>query len=237
MLDKKEELEKLQAEKMLDFQFPAAPFSGKWLMEVRDLSFAYDGGAPLIDGLTFPIARRDRIGVIGKNGKGKTTLLGLLAGGLKPVSGNVGRPAALRTSYFGQAGIDGLNPDATVEEEITHATTESSRARPRHMRPHAFRGQPGAQEDPVLSGGEKSRVLLGKLLVTPSNLLLLDEPTNHLDMESIDSLIEAIDEFEGAVVLATHSEMILRAVANRLVVFDGGHRGFSKGVTKTSWSG
>ena len=127
MLDKKEELEKLQAEKMLDFQFPAAPFSGKWLMEVRDLSFAYDGGAPLIDGLTFPIARRDRIGVIGKNGKGKTTLLGLLAGGLKPVSGNVGRPAALRTSYFGQAGIDGLNPDATVEEEITHATTDSSR--------------------------------------------------------------------------------------------------------------
>src|SRR5690606_22133566 len=85
-----------------------------------------------------------------------------------------------------------------------------------------FDGQKALKKVGVLSGGEKSRVLLGKLLVSPANLLLLDEPTNHLDMESIDSLVEAIDSFPGAVVIVTHSEMVLNAVARRLVVFDGG---------------
>ena len=85
-----------------------------------------------------------------------------------------------------------------------------------------FEGDRALKKISVLSGGEKSRVLLGKMLATPSNLLLLDEPTNHLDMESVDSLIEAIDAFEGAVILATHSEMILHALAERLIVFEGG---------------
>ncbi len=222
MLGKKEEAARLEAEKSLDFQFPAAPFSGKWLMEARDLRFAYDGGPPLIDGLTFPVGRRDRIGVIGKNGRGKTTLLGLLAGGLKPLSGNIGRAAGLRTGYFGQAGVDGLNADFTVEEEIIHASPETGRGAARDICGlMLFEGDLALKKIAVLSGGEKSRVLLGKMLVTPSNLLLLDEPTNHLDMESVDSLIEAINAFAGAVVLATHSEMVLRAAANRLVVFDG----------------
>src|SRR5208283_2270192 len=83
-----------------------------------------------------------------------------------------------------------------------------------------FEGDSALKKVNVLSGGEKSRVLLGKLLVFPSNLLLLDEPTNHLDMESIDSLIEAIEDFDGAVIIVTHSEMILEAVATRLIVFD-----------------
>ena len=222
MLAKKEDPAKLEAEKFLDFQFRAAPFSGKWLMEVRDLSFAYDGGPPLIDGLTFPIGRRDRIGVIGKNGKGKTTLLGLLAGDLKPLSGSIGRAAGLRTGSFGQAGIDGLNGDYTVEEEIIHASPETGRGAARDICGlMLFEGDLALKKIAVLSGGERSRVLLGKMLVISSNLLLLDEPTNHLDMESVDSLIEAIDAFAGAVVIATHSEMVLRATANRLVVFDG----------------
>ncbi|HBA53692.1 MAG TPA: ABC transporter ATP-binding protein, partial [Syntrophorhabdus aromaticivorans] len=85
-----------------------------------------------------------------------------------------------------------------------------------------FDGDKALKRVAVLSGGEKSRVLLGKLLVSPSNLLLLDEPTNHLDMESIDSLVEAIDVFPGAVVIVTHSEMILNAVAKKLIVFDKG---------------
>ena len=85
-----------------------------------------------------------------------------------------------------------------------------------------FEGENALKKISVLSGGEKSRVLLGKMLVRPANLLLLDEPTNHLDMESVDSLVEAVEAFEGAVVLATHSEMILHAVAERLIVFDGG---------------
>ena len=85
-----------------------------------------------------------------------------------------------------------------------------------------FEGDDALKKINVLSGGEKSRVLLGKLLVSPSNLLLLDEPTNHLDMESVDSLIEALDAYEGAVIIVTHSEMILKSLVNRLIVFDDG---------------
>ncbi len=100
VLDKTKGREKLEQVKVLDFQFPAAPFSGKWLMEVRDLGFSYDGGPPLIDGLTFAVGKRDRIGVIGKNGKGKTTLLSLLAGELTPLQGTVGRSANLQMRLF-----------------------------------------------------------------------------------------------------------------------------------------
>ncbi|MGD0230084.1 MAG: ATP-binding cassette domain-containing protein [Syntrophorhabdales bacterium] len=224
MLDKRKDLQRLEALKGLDFQFPEAPFSGKWLMEVRDLRFSYDGGPPLIDGLTFSVQRRDRIGVIGKNGKGKTTLLGLLAGELAPQLGTVGRSANLRTGYFGQSAIEGLNGENTVEEEILYAHPDSSRGAARNICGlMLFEGDRALKKIAVLSGGERSRVLLGKMLVERTNLLLLDEPTNHLDMESVDSLIEAIDAFEGAVILATHSEMILHAVAGRLVVFDGGN--------------
>jgi len=223
MLGRKGDRKKLQGPKVLDFQFPAAHFSGKWLLEARDLRFAYDGGPPLIDGLTLAVARRDRIGVIGKNGRGKTTLLGLLAGDLAPEGGAVSRSASLRTGYFGQASIDRLNGRSTIEEEIMSALPDPGRGSARDICGiMLFEGDLALKKVAVLSGGEKSRVLLGKMLVTPSNLLLLDEPTNHLDMESVDSLIEAIDAFEGAVVLATHSEMVLHAVANRLVVFDGG---------------
>ena len=190
---------------------------------MRDLGFSYDGGPPLIDGLTFAVGRRDRIGVIGKNGKGKTTLLNLLAGDLNPDQGVIGRAASLRCGYFGQANIDRLDGEATIEEEILQATPDLSRGAARNICGFMlFEGDQALKKIAVLSGGEKSRVLLGKMLVAPANLLLLDEPTNHLDMESVDSLIEAVDAFEGAVVLATHSEMILHAVAERLIVFDGG---------------
>jgi ATP-binding cassette subfamily F protein 3 len=223
MLDRKKDTGRLEELKGLDFLFATAPFSGKWLMDVRDIRFSYDGGPMLVDGLTFPVQRRDRIGVIGKNGKGKTTLLSLLSGGLMPVEGEVSRSANLRTGYFGQSAIDRLNGDNTIEEEILHAHPDSSRGAARNICGlMLFDGEKALKKVAVLSGGEKARVLLGKMLVEPANLLLLDEPTNHLDIESVDSLVEAIDAFEGAVVLATHSEMILHAVAERLIVFDGG---------------
>jgi ATP-binding cassette, subfamily F, member 3 len=247
-LDKRKTLGKLTEARNLDFEFPAAPFSGKWLMEAQDLGFAYgpvakaggvnpesednagirpesDGpeGPFLISGLTFSIGKSDRIAVIGKNGKGKTTLLNLLAGELSPVRGTISRSSNLVTGYFGQANIDRLHLDNTVEEEIMQAHPDFSRGQARSICGiMLFDGERATKKISVLSGGEKSRVLLGKMLVRPTNLLLLDEPTNHLDMESVDSLVEAIDAFAGAVVLATHSEMILRAVADRLIIFDGG---------------
>ena len=108
-----------------------------------------------------------------------------------------------------------------MEEEILDAQPDYNRNAARTICGiMMFEGDSALKKVRVLSGGEKSRVLLGKLIVSPANLLLLDEPTNHLDMESVDSLLEAIDAFEGAVVIVTHSEMILHAVATRLIVFD-----------------
>lgn len=221
-LRRKGRLEKMTGIKDLEFAFVPASFTGKWLMEAKDISFSFDlDDPPLIDGLNLAVGKRDRIAVIGKNGKGKTTLLNLLAGELQPLKGSVGLHSQLKLAYFGQTNIQRLSPEKTVEEEILDAHPDYSRGAARTICGiMMFEGDSALKKVSVLSGGEKSRVLLGKLIVSPANLLLLDEPTNHLDMESIDSLLEAIDAFEGAVVIATHSEMILDAVAARLIVFD-----------------
>jgi len=221
-LEKREKLQKMTEERNLEFEFRPAPFHGKWLLETRDLSFAFDPAAPLlIRGLTVSIGKKDRIGIIGKNGKGKTTLLRLLAGELRPLSGSIVRHEHVQAGYFGQTNIDRLNPQNTVEEEIASVFHEGGYNAVRNICGAVmFEGDRALKKISVLSGGERSRVLLGKMLVSPSNLLLLDEPTNHLDMESIDSLVEALETFKGAILIATHSEMILQAVATKLIVFD-----------------
>jgi ATP-binding cassette subfamily F protein 3 len=223
-LQKKERFDRLAEIKTLDFEFWSAPFTGKQLVVAEDVSFSFNGWAPfLIDRFGISVGKKDRIAVIGKNGKGKTTLLDLLAGELEPVRGTIARHQQLKTAYFGQTNILRLSPEKTVEEEIMEVHPGGSRGAARTIcGAMMFEGDSALKKISVLSGGEKSRVLLGKLLVSPANLLLLDEPTNHLDMESIDSLIEAIDAFDGAVIIVTHSEMILHAVAERLIVFDGG---------------
>ncbi len=223
-LEKHEKLEKLDEIRTLDFQFRSAPFPAKRLMTVEDLSFSFSSnGANLIEGLTFSVGKRDRIAVIGKNGKGKTTLLNLLARELSPTSGKVALHPNTKVAYFGQTNINRLRPEKTALQEIMDAHPDHSQNESRSICGlMMFEGDNALKKVSVLSGGEKSRVLLGKLLVSPANLLLLDEPTNHLDMESIDSLIEAIEVFDGAVIIVTHSEMILEAVATKLVVFDGG---------------
>lgn len=223
-LGKKEKFEKLAAVKDLDFSFNTAPFIGKRLMETKDLSFSFNKeGPPLIHDLNIAVGKDDRIAVIGKNGKGKTTLLNLLAGELAPRTGEVVINPKTKLAYFGQTNINRLDPEKTVEEEILDVMSEHNRGAARTLCGiMMFEGDAALKKVSVLSGGEKSRVLLGKLLVRPANLLLLDEPTNHLDMESIDSLLEAISAFDGGVIIVTHSEMILHAAANRLIVFDDG---------------
>lgn len=223
-LEKRDKLDKIQQERILDFGFRSAPYQGKWLIEAENLAFQYgEDQERLLTDLTLAVGRRDRIGIIGKNGKGKTTLLSLFAGELQPTEGRVIQHQNLKIGYFGQTNLDRLVPEYTVEQEIMSADPYSSRGMARTIAgTMLFDGDKALKKTSVLSGGEKSRVLLGKLLVAPVNLLLLDEPTNHLDMESVDSLIEAIDAFEGGVLIATHNELVLNAVANRLVVFDGG---------------
>jgi ATP-binding cassette subfamily F protein 3 len=221
-LAKHEKLDKLSEIKTLDFTFRSAPFEAKWLMTVEDLSFGFSADGPkLINGLSFGVGKKDRIAVIGKNGKGKTTLLNLLAKEMSATSGDVKLHPNTKIAYFGQTNINRLRPEKTALQEVMDAHPDHAQGESRAICGlMMFEGDNALKKVSVLSGGEKSRVLLGKLLVSPANLLLLDEPTNHLDMDSIDSLIEAIEAFDGAVIIVTHSEMILEAIATKLIVYD-----------------
>lgn len=221
-LNRMEVRERLAEIETLDFGFRSVEFFGKWLVDARDVRFFFRQDGPvLIDNFTMTIGPRDRIAVIGKNGKGKTTLLNLLAGETMPKAGSIHRHQNLSFASFGQTNIERLNPDATVEEEIISSMPEHDRKRARSICGlMMFEGDDALKKVRVLSGGEKSRVLLGKLLIQPVHLLLLDEPTNHLDMESTESLLDALSAFDGAVVIVTHNETILSAFPERLVVFD-----------------
>ena len=219
-LEKMEVKDALTEEDSLEFRFAEKDFHGKVLLEAKRLSFGYD--APLFSDLTFSVAKTDRIGIIGKNGKGKSTLLKILAKELKPNKGEVSTNPATVLSYFGQTNVERLNLSRTIEEEITLAQPNLHRTKVRAIcGTMMFEGDAALKKISVLSGGEKSRVLLGKIIATPSNLLLLDEPTNHLDMDSIDSLMDSIEVFSGAILLVTHDEEILKKLCTRLIVFQG----------------
>lgn len=218
-MEKREKLEKLAT---LDFSFSSKPFHGKYVLDVRDLSFSYDPMNPLIVDLTVSIGAKDRVCVVGKNGQGKTTLLKLMAGLLEPQGGETRCPLNVAFGYFEQSYLAGLDESNTVLEEIGRADPDSDPRRARAIcGAMMFTQDEALKKISVLSGGEKSRVVLGKLIASPLNVLLLDEPSNHLDMESNDALLAAIDNFEGAVVMVTHNEMFLHALAERLIVFRG----------------
>lgn len=222
-LARMERLDELSSDPTLDFSFTNLPFPGRFPIEAKDLSFGYESlEKPLIDGLSLAIKKDDRLAVIGKNGRGKSTLLKLLAGELKPSAGDVVLSPNTVSSFFAQTNTNRLNLSNTIETEVYNANQKLSRTAVRAICGcMMFEGDDALKKISVLSGGERSRVLLGKILATPTNLLLLDEPTNHLDVESVMALTEALEDFEGAVVIVTHSEEILRRVATRLVVFQG----------------
>ena len=219
--------EQLQDEETLEFHFGAAPFFGKQLVTVTDLSFAYPSqntgqDSRLISDLSFTIPKGERIAIIGKNGRGKSTLLRLLAGELTPSEGKISASENASIGYFGQTNVNRLDHKLTIEQEIGASGRELSRTAVRSIcGAMMFSGDAALKKIAVLSGGERSRVLLGKLLATKTNLLLLDEPSNHLDIESVEALIDALDEYDGSVVVVTHDEAILRHVAKRLIIFQG----------------
>ncbi len=241
-LSKMEKKEKLERMKALDFSFRSAPFPKKDVMKIRDVSFSYDPEKPLIRDFNFYARAGERICVVGKNGKGKTTLLRLMSGVLKPDKGNITLNPSVRQGYFEQSNVGNLDRSKTVEEEVLFSHPDIDRQQARTIcGAMMFDGDAALKKIAVLSGGEKSRVILGKLLVTPVNLLLLDEPTNHLDMESCDAMLAAIDSFDGTVIMVTHNEMFLHALAERLIVFqnhgiqvfDGGYQRF---LEKGGWA-
>ena len=240
-LEKMEKREKLEAIKDLEFAFAEKPGFHKYALDVRDLSFEYTPDRPLIRRFSISVGAKDRVFVIGRNGRGKTTLLRLLAGDLTPRSGEIDSPQSIAAGYFEQTHISTLTESNTVLDEISSADPEGDPKRARFIAGGMmFEGDDALKKIRVLSGGEKSRVLLGKLIATPLNMLLLDEPTNHLDIESNDALLEAIDAFDGAVVMVTHNEMFLHALADRLVVFDNDdivvyEGGYQRFLDKVGW--
>ena len=222
MLEKSGKKEKLAAIVNLDFKFNYLPYSSKEnLVNIKKLNFYYNEENYLIKDVSFSIKKTDKICVIGKNGKGKSTLLKLVTKDLLPKSGDVNLHQKTQYGYFGQMNIDRLDPNNSVYQEIQSYVPEMEETKVRQVCGNMmFSSRLSSKHIKVLSGGEKSRVMLGKILLKPANLLMLDEPTNHLDLDSCESLLEAIKAFDGAVMMVTHDEYFLKEIANKLIIFD-----------------
>ena len=225
MIAREPVLEKLNDLSELSFHFQEAPFPGRKMVAANHLQFSYTE-EPLIEDFSMEIEKGERIGIIGKNGRGKSTLLRLLGQDLSPKKGELEFSDNTRIGYFGQTHVERLNHQHKIEEEISLANpglnyTEIKAIAGAMM----FSGDLSLKKISFLSGGEKSRVLLGKIVARPCNLLLLDEPTHHLDIESIEALIDALEDFTGSVIIATHSELILRRLGlDKIVLCEEGRQ-------------
>lgn len=223
-LEKMSVMEKLASVKDLDFYFNYTPYPSKFALETKGLTFRYEGtDGDIVHGFDFVLRTGEKVAVIGKNGKGKSTLARLIVDELTPVSGEIKPYPGLKIGYFGQTNKETLTPHLTVEEEILKSLPEASREKARDIAAAMlFEGEMSQKKVAVLSGGEKARLMLGKIIAAPCQLLVLDEPTNHLDMQACDALLEALDNFDGSVLIVTHNELFLRSIPERLIVFDAG---------------
>ena len=240
-LNKMADLEKLNRESHLGFSFRYKECPGKHPLEIKNLSFGYTKEEILFQGLNCSIGRHDCIGIIGKNGKGKSTLLNILAGNLDPLEGVIRYHPLAVTGYLGQTNIERLYSENSIVQEISNFNTDLSYTEVRKIAgAMMFSGDDADKLIKVLSGGEKARVMLAKLLAKHVNILLLDEPTNHLDMDSVETLCDELKKFEGIIMLVTHSEMLLRKLAKKIIIFkkggaqffDGGYDDF---LVKVGW--
>ncbi|MBU1658704.1 ABC-F family ATP-binding cassette domain-containing protein [bacterium] len=240
-LEKMELLDDLGFDATLKFDFNFKETPAKVLLDVKDLSFGYSPEKILFKNISFALEKGECLGIIGKNGKGKSTLLNTIAGELKPLRGRVDFHTTTSYAHFGQTNISRLNPKNSVIDEIYVGNPTLSAASVRGIcGAMMFSGDSAEKKVSLLSGGEKSRVMLGQILARSVNLLFLDEPTNHLDMDSIEALSEAIKNFKGSVIIVTHSEELLRRVCDRLIIFskegaeyfDGGYDLF---LEKIGW--
>ena len=221
MLDKRQVLKALDPIPPIRFRFPEADFIGDRILEATNISFGYNPGQDLLHKVSFEIKYGDKIGIIGANGKGKTTLLKVLAGELEHQSGSFKKHQSVEVGYFGQSNIDRLDPLKNIVEEFQEEKEVGEQQARSTAATLLFSGDTAYKKIDALSGGEKARVNLGKILLHHINFLLLDEPTSHLDYESVEALVEGVNEFEGAVCFVSHDENFLRQVAKKLIVFDG----------------
>jgi len=216
-LEKIDRVEPPRRRQSVLFDFPPAPRSGEDVATLSAVRKAY-GSRSIYDGLDFQVRRRERWCVLGVNGAGKSTLLKLIAGATAPDDGSVALGASVRMGYFAQHAMDLIDGERTVFEELEYAFPQAGQGSLRTLAGcFGFSGDDVEKRGRVLSGGEKARLVMAKMLYDPPNFLVLDEPTNHLDMATKEMLVAALADYEGTMLFVSHDRRFLAALSNRVL--------------------
>src|SRR6202030_2370988 len=220
-LDKIEKIELPKKRHVVKFDFRAPPRSGDQVAVIEDLHKSY-GPRVIYDGFSMTIRRGERWAVMGRNGAGKTTLLKMIAGASEPDSGSVTLGASLNMGYFAQQSLDVLDPDLTVIEQLQKDFPQDGLGSLRSLAgAFLFSGDDVDKSIRALSGGEKSRLAMARMLYNPPNFLVLDEPTNHLDLATKEMLIEKLKDFGGTMIFVSHDRVFLRGLGSRVLELGG----------------
>jgi ATPase subunit of ABC transporter with duplicated ATPase domains len=220
-LDKIEKIELPKRRRVVTFDFRQPARSGEQVVTLEGVSKAY-GSRVVYDGLSMVIRRGERWCVMGRNGAGKTTLLRMVAGALAPDAGEVRLGASLKMGYFAQQALDLLNPELTIAEQLEQDFPQESVGTLRNLAgAFQFSGDDVDKRIRSLSGGEKTRLAMARMLLAPPNFLVLDEPTNHLDLATKEMLVEALRDFEGTMLFVSHDRTFLRGLSNRVLELGG----------------
>ncbi len=220
-LDKIEKIELPKRRQIVKFEFRTPPRSGDQVAMIEDVYKSY-GARVLYDGFSLTIRRGERWAVMGRNGAGKTTLLKMIAGATTPDAGAVRLGASLQMGYFAQQSLDVLDADLTVIEQLQQDFPQDGLGSLRTLAgAFQFSGDDVDKSIRALSGGEKSRLAMARMLYNPPNFLVLDEPTNHLDLATKEMLVEALKDFEGTMIFVSHDRMFLRGLGSRVLELGG----------------
>ena len=223
MLEKMEPIASVVEEKTVSFEFPHPPPLSPPLIALSQASVGYKPGQPILRALDLRIDMDDRIALIGANGNGKSTMIKLLAGRLKPELGKLVKSKKLEVGYFAQHQAEELDPDGSAFDHINRLREMEPTARLRaHLGRFGFQQERAGTKVANLSGGEKARLLFALMSLEKPHIMLLDEPTNHLDIDAREALVEALNIYEGTVILASHDAHLVNLVADRLWLVDDG---------------